>query len=114
MSTAVPDAPSTAAKSRPKKKPRADDAHRLRVACDLLKAGSDPTRAKVLLLLSEGERKVYEITTAVELTQPTVSHHLAHLRMCGLIEPRRDGKSTCYSLSDTGRALADTLRALME
>jgi DNA-binding transcriptional ArsR family regulator len=114
MSTAVPDAPPTTAKARPKKKPRADDAHRLRVACDLLKAGSDPTRARMLLILAEGERRVSELTAAVELTQPAVSHHLAHLRMCGLIEPRRDGKSTVYSVTDTGRALAATLRTLIE
>jgi ArsR family transcriptional regulator, lead/cadmium/zinc/bismuth-responsive transcriptional repressor len=114
MSTAVPDAPSTAAKARPKKKPRADDAHRLRVACDLLKAGSEPARAKILLILAEGERRVSELTAAVELTQPAVSHHLATLRMCQLIEPCRDGKSTIYSTTDTGRALAETLRTLMD
>jgi DNA-binding transcriptional ArsR family regulator len=112
MSTAVPDATSTP-RTRPKKKPRADDAHRLRVACDLLKAGSEPARARMLLILAEGERRVSEITAAVELTQPAVSHHLAHLRIIGLIEPRRDGKSTIYSTTDTGRALADTLRTLM-
>jgi DNA-binding transcriptional ArsR family regulator len=113
MSTAVPDAPSVT-RSRPKKKPRPDDAHRLRIACDLLKAGSEPSRARMLLILAEGERKVSEITAAVGLTQPAVSHHLAHLRMCGLVEPRRDGKSTIYNVTDTGRALADTLRTLME
>jgi DNA-binding transcriptional ArsR family regulator len=112
MSTAVPDAPS-APRPRPKKKPRADDAHRLRIACDLLKAGSEPARARMLLILAEGERRVSELTAAVELTQPAVSHHLATLRMCGLIEPRRDGKSICYNATDTGRALADTLRTLM-
>ena len=52
----------------------------------LLKALADPTRLRILSLLSryEGEVCVFEIVESFTLEQPTISHHLRILRDAGL------------------------------
>jgi DNA-binding transcriptional ArsR family regulator len=86
----------------------------IRVAANLLKHVSDPTRLQVLLLLSEKERHVTEICNQLGVqSQPAVSHHLALLRHGRLIEPRRAGKNNFYSLTDTGRELAEVVHSLI-
>jgi DNA-binding transcriptional ArsR family regulator len=42
---------------------------------------------------------VNEIVEQLNVTQPTVSHHLAILRKAGLVEVREEGKQTFYSLN---------------
>jgi DNA-binding transcriptional ArsR family regulator len=42
---------------------------------------------------------VNEIVEHLNVTQPTVSHHLAVLREAGLVEVREDGKQTFYRLN---------------
>lgn len=60
---------------------------------------SDETRLKILLyLLREGELHVSALCERLGQSQPAVSHHLALLRVAGLIEPRRDGKHNFYSI----------------
>ncbi|HEV3122435.1 MAG TPA: metalloregulator ArsR/SmtB family transcription factor [Isosphaeraceae bacterium] len=86
----------------------------IRTAANLLKHVSDPTRLQVLLLLSEKERHVTEICNLLGVqSQPAVSHHLALLRHGRLIEPRRAGKNNYYSLTETGRDLADVVHSLI-
>jgi len=54
---------------------------------------SDDTRLKTLLILSEkGELCVYDLTDALQLSQPKISRHLADLRKCGLVLDTRKGK----------------------
>ena len=63
----------------------------------MFKLLSDETRLKILFLLFE--RKEVNVRTLCELlgqSQPAVSHHLALLRVAGLIESRRDGKHNFY------------------
>jgi len=84
-----------------------------RRASILLKHVSDPTRLQVILLLAEGERHVGALCAQLSQSQPAVSHHLALLRHGGIIAPRRQGKNNFYSLTDTGRALADVVRGLI-
>jgi ArsR family transcriptional regulator len=57
----------------------------------LLKALSDPTRLRILSLLSqhEGELCVFEIVESFPLEQPTISHHLRILRDAGLVDCRK-------------------------
>jgi ArsR family transcriptional regulator len=58
---------------------------------------ADETRLKILFLLLEGEElNVRSLCDVLELSQPAVSHHLALLRVDGLIECRRDGKHNFY------------------
>lgn len=60
---------------------------------------SDETRLRILMyLLREGELHVTALCERLMQSQPAVSHHLALLRVAGLIEPRRDGKHNYYSI----------------
>lgn len=60
---------------------------------------ADETRLKILFLLGqEKELHVSALCERLGQSQPAVSHHLALLRVAGLIEPRRDGKHNFYSI----------------
>ena len=63
------------------------------------KALGDSTRLKMLRLLAEREMCVCEIMVALEITQPTASHHLNILERHGIAEKRRKGKWVLYRLS---------------
>jgi len=97
---------------------RADDKAVLRKrqiqrAASLLKHVSDPTRLQVLSLLSEGERHVGGLCEALTQSQPAVSHHLALLRLGGLIDRRRQGKNNIYRLTDSGERLSDIVKGVV-
>ena len=65
----------------------------------IFKLLSDETRRRILMyLIREGELHVTALCERLEQSQPAVSHHLALLRVAGLIEPRRDGKHNFYSV----------------
>ena len=66
--------------------------------CRLLSVLADRTRLKILRILAGGERPVLALTSQLGLPQPTVSHHLAALRIMGLVSPRRQGKHVFYDL----------------
>ncbi|MCG3168587.1 MAG: Arsenic resistance transcriptional regulator ArsR2 [Pseudomonadales bacterium] len=67
---------------------------------DFFKCLADETRLKCLLLiLSEGELCVCELTTALDEIQPKVSRHLGQLRRCGLLADRRQGQWVYYRLA---------------
>lgn len=60
------------------------------------KALSDPTRLRILLLLSKGEEiHGQALAERLNLSQPTVTHHAAKLREASMIMERRD-KNTVY------------------
>lgn len=60
---------------------------------------SDETRLRILSYLGrEGELHVTALCDRLGQSQPAVSHHLALLRVAGLIEARRDGKHNFYSI----------------
>jgi DNA-binding transcriptional ArsR family regulator len=67
---------------------------------EALKALSDPTRLKIVYLLSYGELCVCEIMAALDKPQPTVSHHLNILKTAGFLEWRKEGVWTHYRLSN--------------
>jgi ArsR family transcriptional regulator, arsenate/arsenite/antimonite-responsive transcriptional repressor len=61
---------------------------------------SDPTRLRALMLIqSEGELCVCELTHALIESQPKVSRHLALMRDAGVVESRREGTWMHYRLS---------------
>jgi len=65
----------------------------------IFKLLSDETRLRILMYLArEGELHVTALCDKLDQSQPAVSHHLALLRVAGLIEPRRDGKHNYYSV----------------
>lgn len=60
---------------------------------------SDPNRQKVLDLLKKKEMAVSEIAVHLNITLPTLSHHLDILKRAELISSRRDGQKILYSLN---------------
>jgi len=56
-------------------------------------------------LLSSREMCVCEVMVALDLTQPTASHHLRILENVALVKDRKDGKWVFYSLKDENDAL---------
>ena len=63
------------------------------------KAIADETRQKIMKLTCCRWRTVTEIVEQLNVTQPTVSHHLAILREAGLVNFKEDGKQTYYQLN---------------
>lgn len=60
--------------------------------------GDDTRLMLTLLILSEGELCVCELTHALDESQPKISRHLAQLRACGLLKDRREGQWVYYDL----------------
>ena len=79
----------------------------------LLKQVSDPTRLQVVTLLNEGERHVGGLCDQFNLSQPVVSHHLALLRLGGIVDRRRQVKNNFYSLTDTGYRLSNICKGMV-
>jgi ArsR family transcriptional regulator len=67
---------------------------------DFLKALGQPTRLKILELLSQGERCVCEIFPAIGGEQSNVSKHLGFLRSQGIVVAERRGMRVSYRLAD--------------
>ena len=63
------------------------------------KALADETRQKIMNLVCCQQLSVNEIVEQLDVSQPTVSHHLAILRESGLVDVREEGKQTFYSLN---------------
>ena len=62
---------------------------------------SDETRLRILFYLAlspQGELHVTDLCQRLGQSQPAVSHHLALLRVSGLIEARREGKHNFYTV----------------
>jgi len=65
----------------------------------LCKALGDPNRLKIVQMLSDGEKCGCKLLEAFDITQPTLSHHMRILCECGLVEARKEGKWSHYSLN---------------
>lgn len=75
-------------------------------ALTFLKASADPTRLRLLALLSGGEATVGEMVEVLGQSQPRVSRHLRILHAARLVSHFRDGQWVYYRL-DPGQAVAD-------
>ena len=64
----------------------------------LYRALGDPSRLRILRLLSDRDLYLTEIAQQMELSKPTVKHHLAALRAAGLVTVTDEGNMTYYSL----------------
>jgi ArsR family transcriptional regulator len=65
------------------------------------KALSDPVRLRLLSVVAShngGEACVCELSTGIDLTQPTISHHLKVLRTAGLLDSERRGSWVYYRI----------------
>ena len=80
----------------------------------IFKAFCDENRIRILRLLTSGEKCGCKLLEALNVTQPTLSHHMKILCDSGVVTGRREGKWTHYSISPEGAALAEQcLRELL-
>ena len=68
----------------------------------LMKALADPTRLTMIAALWKANQPVCicDFTASLELTQPTISHHMARLKDAGLVDSEKDGVWMYYRLSN--------------
>ena len=86
----------------------------IRELTNVFKLLSDETRLRILFYLAQNnELHVTDLCNRLGQSQPAVSHHLALLRVSGLIESRREGKHNFYSVraEHFGELLANLLSA---
>ena len=78
-------------------------------AAPALKALGEPRRVEILRVLQDGgPYAVGEIATQVDISQQAVSQHLAILSRAGLVEARKEGTRSLYSINPNGFAPVET------
>jgi len=60
----------------------------------------DSTRLRMLKLIGDEELCSCEVMAALELTQPTTSHHIGILERAGILNGRRNGKWVFYKIAN--------------
>ena len=83
------------------------------VAAKLYRGLGDPTRLRIVLGLSDGERRVVDLVAELGLAQSTVSAHLACLRDCGLLTLRPIGRQSYYGLAHDVRDVLSATEQLL-
>ena len=63
------------------------------------KALGDRNRLEIILLLTKSEQCACELLKRFSITQPTLSHHMRILSEASLVEVRKDGKWSYYSIN---------------
>lgn len=71
-------------------------------AVGVLKAVAEPTRLRVLVLLSRGELNVKDLTRVLGQSQPRISRHLKLLAEAGLVERAPEGSWVYFRLAEEG------------
>lgn len=77
----------------------------------MFKALSDVNRIRILKLLRTGEKCACRLLEELNISQPTLSHHMKILCDSGLVNGRKEGKWMHYSICSEGIRL---LKARME
>jgi len=75
----------------------------VQTAVGALKAVAEPTRLRVLVLLSAGELNVKDLTRILGQSQPRISRHLKLLAEAGLVERAPEGSWVYFRLAETGQ-----------
>ena len=78
----------------------------------IFKALGDENRIRIMRLLQSGEKCACVLLDDLQITQPTLSHHMKILCDSDLVVGRKEGKWTHYSISPDGAAAA--MRCLQE
>ncbi len=68
----------------------------------MFKAFCDENRLQILQLLRNGEKCACRILEAMQITQPTLSHHMKILCDAGIVAGRKEGKWMYYSILTEG------------
>jgi ArsR family transcriptional regulator len=80
---------------------------------EILKAAGEPTRLRLLALLSHGDLTVTDLTDILGQSQPRISRHLKLLAEAGLVDRYQEGAWAFFRLSQGGAAVA-LARQLLE
>jgi len=67
---------------------------------NLFKALAETIRLRIVILLTEGELCVCDLTKLLSLPQSTVSRHMSRLKNAGLITDKRVGKWVHYNINE--------------
>ncbi|WP_343231628.1 metalloregulator ArsR/SmtB family transcription factor [Tissierella simiarum] len=67
---------------------------------EIFKALADKNRLSILDMLSCGEMCACDIMEGLELSQPTISHHMKILQQAGLVNGEKNGKWMNYSINE--------------
>ena len=79
----------------------------------IFKALCDENRVQILRILQSGELCACHLLEELNLSQPTLSHHMKILCDSGLVVGRKEGKWMHYSISEEGKeAAVNCLREL--
>lgn len=78
------------------------------IAC-VCRALSDENRIRILAQLRSGEKCACKLLETLEISQPTLSHHMKILCDCSIVKGRREGKWMHYSLCCEGASRANQL-----
>ncbi|MBS4174693.1 metalloregulator ArsR/SmtB family transcription factor [Bacillus sp. FJAT-49736] len=65
---------------------------------DVFQAIADPTRRKMLILLADKEMPIASITEQFPITRTAVNKHLHVLADAGLVQSKKVGRETRYTL----------------
>lgn len=68
----------------------------------IFKAFCDENRIRILKMLTSGEKCACKILEELNVTQPTLSHHMKTLLDSGIVNGRKEGKWMHYSISEEG------------
>jgi ArsR family transcriptional regulator, zinc-responsive transcriptional repressor len=75
-------------------------ADQIALAVEVFRMLAEGTRIQILWSLIDGEMSVNDLAVTIGKPGPSVSQHLAKLRMARLVRPRREGTTIYYQLEN--------------
>ncbi len=85
----------------------------LRSVSKIFKALSDPTRLKILIILTKRSFCVCELTVALGLSQSTVTRHLQQLEAAGFLSSEKNGSWVIYRLDPANEEVSALLELVI-
>ena len=80
----------------------------------IFKLLSDETRLRIVILLSQQELCVCELSGILDLSQPKVSKNLSKLRDMNVVFARREEKYVFYALTCDNVILTNTVKTILD
>ncbi|MEC5186198.1 DNA-binding transcriptional ArsR family regulator [Cryobacterium sp. MP_3.1] len=79
---------------------REPDSQYVELAVEVFGMLADATRIRIILALRDGELSVNNLAELLEKSPPSVSQHLAKLRLSRFVTSRQEGTKVFYSLAN--------------
>jgi ArsR family transcriptional regulator len=84
------------------------------IQAEAIKTLANPRRLEIIHVLANGPCEVGRLATAIGVSQPNVSQHLAVMRAAGIVEAERFGREIHYRLADPDVVAAcDLMRGVL-